>query len=72
MTTSVLLSGATTAKVVAAIREAANDTGLVDEVLADLSPAEMDQALDVLVCVAARAQTLHTRRLSGAIVEVLS
>lgn len=61
-TPTLLISGTTTAKLIAAIREAAAGTGLVDEVLADLSPEEMDQALDVLVCVAARAQTLHTRR----------
>ena len=61
-TPTLLISGTTTAKLIAAIREHAADTGEVDEVLADLSPEEMDQALDVLVCVAARAQKLHTRR----------
>lgn len=61
-TPTLLLSATTVAKVIAAIREAAANTGEVDEVLADLSPEEMEQALDVLMCVAARAQTLHTRR----------
>lgn len=64
-TPTLLISGTTTAKIVAAVREAAAGTGLVDEVLADMTPVELDQALDVLVCVAARAQTLHTRREAG-------
>lgn len=64
-TPTLLLSATTVAKLIAAIREQAADTGQVDEVLADMTAVELDQAMDVWAGLLARAQTLHTRREAG-------
>ena len=64
-TPTLLISGTTTAKLIAAIREHAAGTGLVDEVLADLSPEEMEQALDVLAGLLHRTHKLWERREAG-------
>lgn len=57
-----LLSGTTTAKLIAAIREAAAGTPFVDEVLADLAAAEMEQALDLLAELLARGHKVQEGR----------